>query len=133
MPEQFGTAAAAQLPHLCRAKTSIKIHRQWGQELQLLHRVLATSQEGEGGKPGAHGARRRLCPLLQPPGLIQLISSTRELIEMPELFQNTNSGQIKAVEQSRAEQILESISFWWGSGSPSQQPAPNTCDRKDVC
>lgn len=68
MPEQFGTAAAAQLPHLCRAKTSIKIHRQWGQELQLLHRVLATSQGGEGGKPGAHGARSRLCSLLQPPG-----------------------------------------------------------------
>lgn len=48
----------------------------------------------------ATNARSWLCSLLLPPGLIQLILSTQELIETPEFFQSTSSDQIKAVEPS---------------------------------
>lgn len=92
----FGTVAAPKL--LDHTAPKHQNPQAVGQKLQLLRRVLANSQGGGRGRPGAHGDRSQLCSLLQAPGLIQLILSTGELIEMPELSQTTNSGQIKAID-----------------------------------
>lgn len=76
MPEHFGTAAAPQLPDLCRAETSIKIHRQWDRSFICSAGCWQPHKEGEKGDLGHMVPEAGCAPCCKPPGLIQLVLST---------------------------------------------------------